>query len=208
MLSGLDIDGQPWADPPSMGCDEWHPEPAIAVQPQIQVVPYPSGFTIGVAAAGSDPFVCWWSRNGAPIEDGAQYSSVHSTNLVSTALADLAGGGYQVVISNAFGMATSAVAQATLHCVDVASTNPVAPYASWVTAASNIQDAITVALVGEPVLVTNGIYATGGKSMDGIITNRVTLDRPITVLSVNGPGARSSRAIGARIGTRPCGVPG
>ena len=38
------------------------------------------------------------------------------------------------------------------------------------------------------MLVTNGLYATGGKSMDGVITNRVTLDKAVMVLSVNGPG--------------------
>ena len=93
------------------------------------------------------------------------------------------------MVSNAFGMATSAVAQVTLHCVDAAGTNPVAPYSTWATAATNIQDAITAATAGELVLIANGLYAAGGKSMDGVITNRVTLDKALTVLSVNGPGA-------------------
>jgi hypothetical protein len=187
VVSGLDIDGQPWANPPSIGCDEWQPAPIIAVQPRFLLSPYPAGFTINLSMAGGDPFVCWWSRNGVPIDDGAQYSSAHTTNLTCTAVNELVGGGYEVVISNAYGMATSVVAQAAVHCVDATGTNPVPPYATWATAATNIQDAITAALPGEPVLVNNGIYASGGKSMDGVITNRVTLDKAIMVESLNGP---------------------
>ena len=34
--------------------------------------------------------------------------------------------------------------------------------------------------------MTNGLYASGGKTMDGNVTNRVSLDKPIIVTSVNG----------------------
>ena len=139
--------------------------------------------------AGSAPFVCWWSRNGVPIEDGAPYSSSHTTNLTCNAVGELVGGGYQVVVSNAFGMVTSVVAQVAVHCVNAAGANPVSPFSTWATAATNIQDAITAAVAGEPVLVTNGVYASSGKSMDGVITNRVTVDKAMTVLSMSGPGA-------------------
>jgi hypothetical protein len=72
--------------------------------------------------------------------------------------------------------------------VSVSSTNPVPPYVDWPTAATNIQDAVDVSTNGDTVLVTNGVYATGGKNWFGSGTNRVTLTNAITLQSVNGPG--------------------
>ena len=71
--------------------------------------------------------------------------------------------------------------------VDLNNSNPVSPYSSWSTAATNIQDAVDAASSGDTVLVTNGVYATGGTMAGLPITNRVAVTQSIALESVNGP---------------------
>jgi hypothetical protein len=137
-------------------------------------------------AAGMDPFVCFWTKDGMPLDDGDKYRAIHTTNPLINRFDAADAGGYQVVLSNAFGMATSLVAQVAVHCVDAGAGNSAPPFSSWATASSNIQAAIDVASIGDVVLVTNGTYAAGGKVMAAGVTNRIAVDKPLTVMSVNG----------------------
>jgi hypothetical protein len=77
--------------------------------------------------------------------------------------------------------------QSALHYVNLNNAAPVPPYTSWVSAATNIQDAVDASTNGDVVLVTNGFYATGGRQWYDSGTNRVTLTNRLTLLSVNGP---------------------
>src|SRR5438093_533618 len=82
-------------------------------------------------------------------------------------------------------------ALAGVHYVDVNSTNATPPYTNWTTAATNIQDAVDAAVADDEIVVTNGIYASGGRGgYDSagydIGGNRVLVDKPLSVRSVNG----------------------
>jgi hypothetical protein len=84
-------------------------------------------------------------------------------------------------------LASAGSALAGVHYVDLNSTNATPPYSNWAAAATNIQDAVDAAVAGDEIVVTNGTYATGGRSLDGSTTNRVAVDKAIALRSANGP---------------------
>ena len=60
------------------------------------------------------------------------------------------------------------------------------PFSDWDSAATNLQAAVDVAQMGDRIRVTNGIYRTGGRAVVGDLTNRVVVDKALTIESVNG----------------------
>jgi hypothetical protein len=186
-VSGVDIDGQLWATPPSIGCDEWQPAPTFAIQPVFQAgIPSRHSLRFNAAAVGQSPFSYFWFKNGTLLQDDTHYGNSAATNLTVNNFGPADAGAYQLIVSNSFGTVTSRVAQVIIHVVDASGSNPVAPFSTWQNATTNIQDAINSAAAGDIVLVTNGIYATGGKAMVSDLTNRVAIDKALTVMSVNG----------------------
>jgi len=83
------------------------------------------------------------------------------------------------------------------------SANPVAPYTNWATAAQDIQSALDLAVLpGQWVLVSNGVYLTGGRLVANT-TNRVAVQRAMRLASVNGPDVtiiEGQRGAGGGIG--------
>lgn len=182
---GTDVEGEPWRNPPSMGCDEPYP---LSVAFFISYTNVAVGFNVDLIT----------------MLDGEVESSVwdfgDGTRMTNTPYASHAWvlpGDYEVVLTaynvgKVRGVSASAtvhVAEQSVYYVSLSSTNPIAPYVSWEKAATNIQDAVDVAVIGATVLVTNGIYDTGGRAVWGLLTNRLVIDKPVKVQSVNGPEA-------------------
>jgi hypothetical protein len=96
--------------------------------------------------------------------------------------------GFQAGVPGGIAATTLVHVVEQVYYVAIGSATPSAPYHSWQTAANNIQDAVDAAtLPGALILVSNGVYATGGRAAYGSMTNRVVIDKPVSVRSVNGP---------------------
>jgi PKD repeat protein len=184
---GVDIDGEPWASPPAIGADQ----PGSATGPLSVWIE--AGLT-NVAAGYPVSFTAW---NTGPILQSVWDfgDGTVLTNHPFASHAWSASGVYRVRLtgfndSYPHGMVATVAVTVTepmVSYVDVAGPNPVFPYASWETAARNIQDAIGAGtLAGRLVLVTNGVYRVGTVEKDGRL-NRVVLTNDVVVRSVNGP---------------------
>jgi hypothetical protein len=188
--TGTDIDGEAWASPPSIGCDEYHAG-AVTGPLSVAIVAtftnVATGFKVGLTAViGGRTTASAWDFGDSQTASNRPYTS-HAW---------LGAGDYAVVLrayneSQPGGISATVsvhVVTQPVHYVVPGSGNPLAPYTSWDTAAANIQDAVDVAaLPGALVLVTNGMYATGGRAVYGTMTNRLAVDKPVVVRSVKGP---------------------
>jgi hypothetical protein len=176
----------------------------------------PTGqLTLGIEASWTNVVVGYevdltgWIDGWAPTSAWDFGDGTALSNRLDVSHAWAAVGDYPIVLrayneSNPGGVsATTTVHVVTQPTYYVAAdnTNPQPPYTSWATAATNIQDAIDVADVtwlppgSVFVLVTNGVYATGGRvaAPSGRVAgtkfqvNRVVVEKPLTLRSVNGP---------------------
>jgi hypothetical protein len=177
--TGTDIDGEPWGNPPSIGCDEYH----------VGAVTGP--LTVGLVASDTNAPVGYAVSLTALIEGRTTQSmwdfgdGVVVSNRPYASHAWAAPGDYAVAL-RAYNEANVAGVSATvtIHVVPqpvlyvaASSPNPRPPYASWATAATNIQDAVNAAeSAGAAVLVTNGVYPGG-----------VSVTKALALRSVNGP---------------------
>jgi len=82
--------------------------PSILAHPIDRETYIGGSFLMSVTATGAPPLAYFWVKDGTPVSRGTN----RLLNKVNLSLADA--GGYQAVVSNAFGMATSHVASLTL----------------------------------------------------------------------------------------------
>ena len=200
-VSGVDIDGEPWANPPSIGCDQYlngSATGAVSATFSISYTNVAVGFPVGFEAAISGRVsASSWSFGDGVVLSNRPYAS-HAW---------AATGNYTVVLrawnnSSPGGVATTAIVHVVsqpVHYVVASGGSPSAPYSSWTSAATNIQDAVDAATVpGALVLVSNGVYQAGARAVYGI-SNRVAVTKPLMVQSVNGPSV--TRIVGYKVPT-------
>jgi len=98
------------------------------------------------------------------------------------------GCGLRIILLTAFCLLLAVNSFAALLYVNAENPTPVFPYDTWGKAATDIQTAVDAASFGNHVIVTNGVYNSGEKITPGYaISNRVLIDKSITVQSISGP---------------------
>ena len=153
--------------------------PTITAQPAAQAVASGISASFAVTASGSAPLAYQWLKNGAAIANGAKYSGVTASALTVTAVATADTGNYSVVITNAAGSVTSAVAPLTI----VATPTITAPPANLsVVAGANAS--FTVSAAGSAPLFyfwlkNNSPLANGG-NVSGVSTANLILSTVTT----------------------------
>jgi hypothetical protein len=209
MSSGTDIDGNPWGNPPSIGCSEIPSSGDygnLTVNISTAFTNWAPGYPLNFQATISGPvYTTVWNFGDGTILTNAPYLS-HlwvSTGIYPVTLTAF-NDSYPTGVTATVMMS---VALPTNYYVNLVNPNPVPPYSYWSTAATNIQDAVNVATPGSTVLVTNptviipggdgpnktnyvAIYQYGGttvKEGQYIYSYRVGITNPITLQSVNGP---------------------
>jgi hypothetical protein len=99
--------------------DDWatvkYVTPAIIARPPLsQTNAVGTAASLSVEAAGNLPLTYQWRLQGTNLADGASLSGVTNASLLIANVQTADAGGYSVVVTNAYGSATSAVAQLTV----------------------------------------------------------------------------------------------
>lgn len=190
LASGFDLDGQPWSAHPSIGADQF--SPANATSPltiAIAIDAERTRFGPGVAAS-------FKARIGGPVSrhvwdfgDGTRVTNqplaIHTWTKPGHYLIHLSASLEPSAADLVTSRSVEVLALPTLF-VNASNPAPAFPFDSWETAATTIQDAVDASEAGQTIRVADGIYQTGGRTVEGI-ANRVAIEHPVRVESVNGP---------------------
>jgi hypothetical protein len=139
--------------------------PGITTPPLSQVVTAGSPVTFTVAATGTAPLAYQWRKGGINLAGQTASACTIAATVVSDA------GSYDVVVSNAAGSATSAVALLTVNPAPVAPGITTPPLSQVVTAGSPVT--FTVAATGTAPLAYQ--WLRNGSAINGAVASTYTL---------------------------------
>ena len=178
-VSGVDIDGEAWKNPPSIGCDEPYANSingslsvSIIAERLYTYIDNPLYFSADISGK---LYQNTWDFGDATAEND-KIQITHSWDAI---------GEYNVMLSaynstHPAGVSDSVTVKIVpkIHYVNINNPSPVMPYSTWETAATNIQDAVDIADNGGQIIVTNGFY---------LLDSNISVDKMVTIESVNGP---------------------
>ncbi len=187
IAGSLDLDGKPRTNGPvDIGAYEYWSDTKTGVISAVVSAsnsPAAPGIVMGFSAVLSGQVDnCVWDFGGG----------VTVTGVFETSHSFLATGTHEVVITawNLDGSVTGSVSVRVVGTDIYVSPDGDDGHdgAAWTNAKATIQAAIDDAWEGATrVLVSNGVYDTGGRVGSELPTNRVLLDKPLVLESVNGP---------------------
>ncbi len=156
--------------------------PSITTEPVGQTNVAGSILNLGASASGSAPLGYQWLFNGANVANGGRVSGATSPALAISNVQSTDGGNYALVVSNAVGVVTSAVASVTVLGPPVV-TGP--PASQSVTAGASVSFNVTA--TGTPPLsyqwLFNGAALSDGSQFGGSAT------ASLSIISVQGTNA-------------------
>ncbi len=187
---GVDIDSEPWLDPPCVGADQFvagSATGAVSMTIELTWSRFATDFAAPLVAHGTGPLTAsvWDFGDGTLVTNRAYINHAwRAPGIYPVRLT-----GYNDSFPSGITTTSKVEVIEAVHYVNTANPTPAYPYTTWPTAATNIQDAISAGLTGARIWVTNGIYDCGGVAVYDNVTNRVALTNGVRVESVNGPAA-------------------
>ena len=158
--------------------------PSIVTQPASQFGALGSTINLSVTAGGTGPLSYQWFMAGAPLTDGGNISGSATSVLTITALTTNEVNNYFVVVSSAYGTATSASVNVAVNVAPIITVPP----ASQNVAVSNTVVLTVVANGSGPLAyqwLKNGVKLANGGKFSGVTTPSLTL----TSVATNNSGS-------------------